>query len=539
MLSTVRGNTGALGILTAFIVAGMPVPSGPAPAEPAQPGANIVVRAISSGESIFETDEHRCQSAESAAYGYRQEPHLAVNPQDPQNMVATWRQDQWGGAFAENEGGGALSDVVAYSKNGGATWTELVLPGLGLCSGAGDGVSDPTVSFGADGTAYLAAMQFGGPTGNALSNRAVEGAVGQLIAILVYRSSDGGRSWDGPFTAQVGDRFNDHPTIVADPDEPGVVHMVWTRLLGASDAPCACYAVVGARSEDGGRTWSDPTTVVRRDGFASFPAGLSVLQNGELVVLFDEFPAPGAFGDFRTLVGTTPASIYAARSMDGGQTWSRHKVADHTIAEPSGRDPDFDNTIQAFEFFVQQATGPNGRTLYVTWHHNTSLVRGEVFAARSDDGGVSWTEPLTVAQVPAQVLNPKIAVADDGTVGVIWADLRNDDGIPGEPDDLELTSDWWIATSRDRGQAWTETYMSGPFDLRNALFVRGNEDRDRQAPQYWLGDYYGLVSMPGGFGAAFIQAREQRDDISQTDVLFARVRLSGQSVDPQVDERSR
>lgn len=66
-----------------------------------------------------------------------------------------------------------------------------------------------------------------------------------------------------------------------------------------------------------------------------------------------------------------------------------------------------------------------------------------------------------------------------------------------------------------------------PFDLRHALWMHGNEERDRR-PRYWLGEYYGLVAMPHGFGAGFVQAREPRaDGTSQTDVRYARIRLKG------------
>lgn len=43
------------------------------------------------------------------------EPHLAVDPRDPQHLVATWQQDRF------PVYGGALSNLVADSHDGGAT----------------------------------------------------------------------------------------------------------------------------------------------------------------------------------------------------------------------------------------------------------------------------------------------------------------------------------------------------------------------------------------------------------------------------------
>ncbi|MBW3664261.1 MAG: glycoside hydrolase [Actinobacteria bacterium] len=469
--------------------------------------ANVKVVDISAGPSVFESEEHRCQTAESAAWGYRQEPSLAVNPVDPQNMVAIWRQDQWGGQILEGEGGAALSDVVAYTTNGGTTWSEVVLPDLGVCGPAGNGASDPTVSFGPDGTAYAGVIQFGmGP---------------HEMAILAYRSTDGGRTWEGPFTVQEADSANDRPTVVADHSTPGRVYAIWTRLQPL-DAACLCAHLALARSDDGGETWTGPMVVDRaKELSANGAAQLSVLADGSLVALTSELTALNA----SRFPGTYPASIYAVRSEDGGETWARYLVAEYRSTDPSGTDPDSGRTIDAGEFFIEQAVGSDGR-LYAAWHHNSSTSKGEVFAARSDDGGISWTEPSTVADVPAQVLDPVVAVADDGTVGVLWADLRNDDDVPDEPDDEELTTDWWFAASRDGGETWSETHVSGPFDLRHALFSRGNETRD-QGSHYWLGEYYGLAAAPGGFAAAFVEAREPRGGISQTDVRFARIRLRG------------
>lgn len=470
--------------------------------------ANIKVVDISAGPSVFESEDHRCQTAESAAWGYRQEPSLAVNPVDPQNnMVAIWRQDQWGGQPLEGEGGAALSDVVAYTTNGGTSWTEVVLPDLGVCGPAGNGASDPTVSFGPDGTAYAGVIQFGiGP---------------HAMAILTYRSSDGGRTWEGPFTVQEADSTNDKPTVVADPSTPGRVYVIWTRLQPL-ESVCICAHLALARSDDRGETWSEPMVVDRPlEDRASGAAQLTVLPDGELVALFSELAVPNAL----RFPGTYHASIYASRSVDAGRTWSRHLVAEYESADPSGTDPDTGNTIDAGEFFIEQASDSDG-TLYAAWHHNSSTSKGQVFAARSDDRGVTWTQPFTVAEVPAQVLDPMIAVADDGTVGVLWADLRNDDDTPDEPDDEELTTDWWFASSRDGGETWSEAHVSGPFDLRDALFSRGNEPRD-QGSHYWLGEYYGLASAPGGFAAAFVEAQDPRGGISQTDVRFARIRLKG------------
>ena len=83
------------------------------------------------------------------------EPAIAVNPKNPRNIVATWKQDL-SAPF------NARDDLVASSFDGGRTWRRTTIPGLTRCSGGtADTASDPWVSAGRDGTVY-----FGGQSGD-------------------------------------------------------------------------------------------------------------------------------------------------------------------------------------------------------------------------------------------------------------------------------------------------------------------------------------------------------------------------------------
>jgi hypothetical protein len=59
--------------------------------------------------------------------GYELESAITVNPANPRNIVATWKQDA--GPVVSR------SDLVASSRDGGKTWTRSAIPGLSVCTG--------------------------------------------------------------------------------------------------------------------------------------------------------------------------------------------------------------------------------------------------------------------------------------------------------------------------------------------------------------------------------------------------------------------
>ena len=72
-----------------------------------------------------------CNGAPQSGVVYRNsesEPTVAVNPTNHDNMIAGWHQDRW-------STGGGQSLGAAYSNDGGATWTQVVIP-FTRCAGA-------------------------------------------------------------------------------------------------------------------------------------------------------------------------------------------------------------------------------------------------------------------------------------------------------------------------------------------------------------------------------------------------------------------
>ena len=104
----------------------------------------------------------------------------------------------------------------------------------------------------------------------------------------------------------------------------------------------------------------------------------------------------------------------------------------------------------------------------------------------------TWTAPVRVNQAPqTEAFSPAVGVAADGTVAVVYYDLRND-----TPDPSALLANYWCIQSRDGGNTWSETAVSGPFNYLNApLGTLGNS--------LFLGDYQGMVASGKTFLTLF------------------------------------
>ena len=413
------------------------------------------------------------------------EPMIAVNPANPNNFIAVWQQDRW-------SGGGSRGPGTAYSMDGGGTWTRTFAPMSRCTGGAGttafERASDPWITFAPDGTAYQATLSF---------NNVANGD----NAILVSRSSDGGRTWSAATTLRrdPGQNLNDKESITADRTDARFAYAVWDRLAN-NNAPTWF-----ARTTDGGATWEaarqiyDPGT-----NRQTLNNQVAVLPDGTLVLFFSELP---------TVDGGQAALLRVMRSADKGATWSA-PITISDLQTVGTVDPDTGTGIRDGSAVGAVAAGANG-VLAVVWQDSrfTAGAYDSVAFSRSNDGGSTWSPPLRINGNPAVfALIPNIAIRADGTFGVTYYDFRSN-----TPDPASLLTDYWLATSSD-GVTWSERRISGPFDYAKAPLVGG---------RYFLGDYTGMTSVDNSFIAAFGQATGNPGN--PTDILASLARPTAET----------
>ena len=207
-----------------------PAPAAPVPAPPA-----IVLPPLIGDEAMRVSGDTpfapNCTGGTLGGIEYRNaevEPHAAVNPANSANIVAVWQQDRWATGLASG-------NVGATTLDGGATWTRAMAP-FSRCTGgnAANGgdyerATDPWVTFSPNGNAFQMALA---TIGASLTP-------GSVSAMLVSRSTDGGRTWSEPSTL-IRDGslfFNDKNTITADPTDANYVYAVWDRLAASGGGP--------------------------------------------------------------------------------------------------------------------------------------------------------------------------------------------------------------------------------------------------------------------------------------------------------------
>ena len=410
-------------------------------------------------------------------------PTLVRNPRDDRNLVVTNRIDS-----------PDFSCAVHVSRDAGTTWkpTRVAIP-----PGPGRKCYAPDAAFAADGTLHVAYVTLQG-RGNTPSS------------LWVASSRDGGRTLGtprrvaGPLTFQI--------RIAADPRRAGTVYVSWlqAREVGTLRFTSGNPIVV-ARSDDRGRRWTRPVR-------ASSPARSRVLApspvvgpEGELYVLYldvrdDTLDYEGG----HEAVGGPPYggrfSLVLARSTDRGATWAESVVDDEVV--PTRR------FIAFLPPFPTLALDRRSGKLYVAFEDGRD-GDPDVRLWSLAPGASDWSGPVRVNDTPRrdgtdQYL-PKLAVAPDGRVDVVYYDRRDDEGT-------NVFNDVSLQSSSDEGRSFgpRAVLSDTAFDSRLGF---GNE-RDLAD----IGSRLALVADDDGATAVWSDTRSGTEASIKQDLYVAVVR---------------
>lgn len=372
--------------------------------------------------------------------GYFTEPGVAVNPINPQQVVAVFQDNAH----------------AAYSNDAGQTWqvAEGVDPKNYRVSG------DVSTVFDNQGHAFICYIAFDKlGTFNYWAHGATRNG------IFIRRSLDGGKTWEADHIPVVeqptkdGIPFEDKPYIVADNSKSkfaGNLYVGWTRWR-LTDSQ-----MVVSRSTDDGKTWSEPVEVNAHPGLPRDDNGAAEGFDG----------AVGPDGTLYVLWSQNDDLMFTS-SRDGGKTFAHARPIIHTAPIMFAID-----TLDRANGFPQIAVDPNSKRIYVTWsdYRNGDL---DVFISSSDDGGKRWTPAARVNNDPvhngAEQFFQWLAVDPvDGSVNVVFYDRRNDPRNRKQIVALGRSTD---QGSTFKNYAWTDE----PFEAGGAFF----------------GDYSGIAAYGG------------------------------------------
>lgn len=238
-------------------------------------------------------------------------------------------------------------------------------------------------------------------------------------------STDDGVTWSVPAQLSSGS-YASAPQVAAAAD--GSVVVAWMRFDGAS------YVIESSRSLDHGATWSTPVKLSPNGGSSASPQ-IAVSAEGIFTAIWQRHD--GSFARVQTSV-----------SSDHGLTWSpaitlsltgTHAVAPQLLVSPDGTltaiwqrgaietstSTDHGATWSAVTAISpsgsapQLAVGADGR-VFATWYV-TSGADQIVQISTAATAGAPWTVPVTVSQLTGGSSLPRLAIAGDGTISVVWS----------------------------------------------------------------------------------------------------------------------
>lgn len=380
------------------------------------------------------------------------EPYSVVDPTDPDTVIAGWND------YCLTDLGAGWQGF-AFSRDGGESWTDSMVPGYpqdtseeGTDSplyGTHTDAGDPIAAFDRQGNLFVGGIAF---------NRT--GAINGDVYVATYGTNPPANASGYPVdylrTRIVGRGtpsrnfqgiFQDKPMLEVDrtgnQETDGNVYVCWSRFTGFGQ-----NKIYFSRSTNKGLTFSRPLMLTTHGDVGSVQGcDIAVEHDGDVYVTFRTFDDSGA---------KTTSGLAFARSTDGGASFSRARLIRAIVPfapRDSGERDCGDGPFLCPSEFVfaripleprvtaDQNSGLDGVYLVYNEIDPTTVEdsvtsyssarpgqvgQSQVYVVRSLNDGRSWSGPRAVDEQPkGHQFFPDID-ALDGVLAVIWQDSRTD-----------------------------------------------------------------------------------------------------------------
>ncbi|MEZ4387249.1 MAG: exo-alpha-sialidase [Candidatus Krumholzibacteriia bacterium] len=427
----------------------------------------VLLAVLASATIVLAQDWQNVRLNNDATTQLQNEQQVVVNPADPSNLVAAWRDFRLG---YRQVGWG-------YTRDHGATWTN---PGL-FVDPYYPRDSDPALTVNAQGDFFAMLLAYTGDTN-------------QPNGMLMYRSTDGGVTWEdrGFAVDGVPGVFEDKEFIACDRTDSffrGRIYMAWARFYDAD-----IYCVTTA---DEGATWSDEVLVSDSSGNPFPPPAVG--PDGTLYVAWTNF------GSSSIKIDRSFGGLAFGTDLTVTQVWNPDPTLNGNIPSPAHPALDVDISGGAH----------NGR-LYIAYMSREGSNDYDIFIRHSDDQGQTWSASRRINDDAfnngRDQFHVWLTVDNLGTVTVVWLDRRQDPS--------NLAWHCYLSQSTDGGLTWSanqqvSTAPSHPSDVAVPTAADGPrvphpDEADTRAGV--IGEYIGIACWDGYATPIWVDTRNGDQD---------------------------
>lgn len=343
---------------------------------------------------------------------YPTDPGIAISFKNPKQLVA-----------------GASSGNVFVSEDGGANWENVRL------------ISPHGIWYGArvlsDFSGNFFYVHLSDPTGKG------EGTDELLDRIVVQRSKDGGKSWDGGNDVGFNPPKDQYqPNAIA--DRKGNIFLAWTEVDKLYSDEAGCTSRIMFSKSSNGSKWSKPIVLSVNEGDC---------KDGDGTV---KGAVPAVSSDGKIFVAWSHDGVlFLDRSFDGGNFWLTNDIA---LLEQRGG---WNFTVPGIESanglptLVCNNTKANfSGALYLVWAEQVEEGDTDIFFTRSLNYGDNWTQPMRINDDEPGKYQFMPAMTIDQVTGhiyILYYDRR---------DHEDNKTDVYLAWSTDHGASFKNVKVS-------------------------------------------------------------------------------